>query len=651
VTMATATPIANSVTEARVIARYLRPDLLAASGVLSFDRWAATFGRTVTEIEMAPTGGGDYRMKTRFAAFQNVPEMLRSWHVFADVKTGEDLELPRPQITHRPDGQRAPQTIVVSASEAVRGYITALGERAEAVRSRAVDPTEDNMLKISGDGRKAALDMRLVDLASLPVPGAYKLEMAAERIATIHHRHADQVYDDPVSGQRSLLPGALQIVFCDLGTPGGDENRFHVYAELRDLLAAEGVPAGRVRFIHEARNDRDKARLFEACRIGEVSVIVGSTEKMGVGTNIQARAVALHHLDCPWRPADIEQREGRILRQGNQNPEVSIFRYVVEQSFDAYSWQTVERKAKFIGQVMKGRLDARTVSDIGDTALSFAEVKALASGDPLILELAQASNELERLSRLERAWQRGRQGLRDRRIASEQIAEARQRDHALVIAALPQTVATRGEQFQMTVAGQVCDERVRAGQVLVDYLQRMQRGQERPVGELGGHQLSGRARQDAGGGEPELMVWLAGIPRQDPAHASLEHARSNPLSLIRQLEHRVEELPALADRLAEDRERALSDDRQVREALAQPFKHATELADAKSTVVAIKEQMQEVEHRRVEQRQDESGAEPAPSGTASGPTGPEPASDPLAGPPAYLTSWRQPARGSNGLGR
>ena len=647
VTMATATPIANSVTEAHVMARYLRPDLLQAAGVLTFDRWAATFGRTVTEIEMAPTGGGDYRMKTRFAAFQNVPEMLRSWHVFADVRTGEDLQLPRPQITRRPDGERAPQTVVVPASEAVRAYIAVLGQRAEAVRSRAVDPTEDNMLKISGDGRKAALDMRLVDPASAPVPGAHKLQLAAERIATIHHRHADDVFDDAVSGQPSLLPGALQIVFCDLGTPGGDEHRFQVYGELRDLLTAEGVPAARIRFIHEARNDREKARLFEACRTGEVSVIVGSTEKMGVGTNIQARAVALHHLDCPWRPADIEQRDGRILRQGNQNPEVSIFRYVVEQSFDAYSWQTVERKAKFISQVMKGRLDGRTVSDIGDTALSFAEVKALASGDPLILELAQASNELERLSRLQRAWQHSRQGLRDRRTAAEQIAEARGRDHALVTDAIPRTVSTRGERFQMTIAGQTTDERVQAGELLTDYLQRLPRGQARPVGELGGHPLSGQARQHDGTGEPELMVWLTGIPRQDPAHASLEHARANPLSLIRQLEHRVEDLSALADRLAEDRERALADDRQARETLAQPFKHAAELADAKATVAAVKDQMQQAERRRAaEQHQTEAGAEPEPAAPAA-PTG----IDPHAGAPAYRAAWRQPVRGHDGLGR
>jgi len=219
----------------------------------------------------------------------------------------------------------------------------------------------------------------------------------------------------------------------------------------------------------------------------------------------------------------------------------------------------------------------------------------------------------------------------------------------LVTEAMPRTIATRGEQFKMTIAGQVSGERVQAGKLLIDYLQRLPRGHERPVGELGGHQLSGRARQDTGTGESELIVWLTGIPRQDPAHVSLEHARANPLSLIRQLEHRVDDLPGLADRLADDRERALTDDRQAREALAQPFKHATELADAKATITAIKEQMQAAEHRRAGQRQVEAGAEPQPEPPA--PTALAPGTDPHAGPPAHRASWRQPAYGSNGVDR
>ncbi|MGO9973429.1 MAG: helicase-related protein, partial [Solirubrobacteraceae bacterium] len=378
-TLATATPIANSITEAHVMQRYLRPDLLRAAGVEDFDAWAATFGELVTEIEMAPTGGGSYRMHTRFARFTNVPEILKLWHVFADVRTTEDLNLAVPQIAVRGDGKRVAETIVIDSTPDVRAYIEQLGHRAEQVRSGAVRPEEDNMLKICTDGRKAALDMRLA--TGQPTPGTSKLDVASRQIARIWGEHRDQRYTDPETGQLSPVPGAFQIVFCDLGTPSSAG--WNAYDELREQLAAHGVPRAAVRFIHEASNTAEKARLFAACRAGNVAVLIGSTEKMGVGTNMQNRAVAIHHLDCPWRPADIEQRDGRGIRQGNQNTEIGIYRYVVEGSFDSYSWQTVERKAKFITQVMRGRLDLRSIEDIGDNALSFQEVKALASGDPL----------------------------------------------------------------------------------------------------------------------------------------------------------------------------------------------------------------------------------------------------------------------------
>src|ERR1035441_8904621 len=259
VTLATATPIANSVTEAHVMCRYLRPDLLAAAGVEDFDSWAATFGQTVTEIEMAPTGGGNYRMHTRFSRFQNVPEMLRMWAVFADARTAEDLQLPRPQLATRPDGRRAPETVLIPASPELRAYVALLGDRAEQVRAGAVSPEEDNMLLISTDGRKAALDMRLV--GEHPAPGSSKLDVAADTIAGVWREHRDRTYRDP-SGDPSPNPGALQIVFCDLSTP--TRPGWNAYRELRDQLAARGVPAEQIRWIHEARNDPEKARLFAA---------------------------------------------------------------------------------------------------------------------------------------------------------------------------------------------------------------------------------------------------------------------------------------------------------------------------------------------------------------------------------------------------
>ena len=283
-----------------------------------FDSWAATFGQTVTEIEVDPARSGDYRMHTRFARFQNVPEMLRMWHVFADVKTAEDLRLPVPELAQRPDGQRAPIAQLIAASPELTGYVQQLGEWAEKVRGRIVDPTEDNMLKITGDGRKAALDMQLVTGQPASTPG--RLQAAADNIARLYHATRGREYLDPVTGRPSSTPGALQIVFCDLSTPAEGWN---AYDQLRDELVDRGVPAERVRYVHQARDDLEKARLFAACRAGQVNVILGSTQKMGVGTNIQARAIALHHLDGPWRPADIAQRDGRIMRQGNQNPTVA----------------------------------------------------------------------------------------------------------------------------------------------------------------------------------------------------------------------------------------------------------------------------------------------------------------------------------------
>ena len=399
-TFATATPVANSVTEAYVMQHYLRPDLLASAGIEDFDTWAATFGEVVPAIELSPDGTS-FRSVSRFAKFANVPELLRMFHVPADVKTAEDLKLPTPAIV----GGK-PETVVVPTSPELSALVRALGARAEAVRSRAVRPEEDNMLKISSDGRAAALDLRLRGL-DRPV-GATKLDVAADRIADIWAAHRADTFLD-VGGEPHQRPGALQLVFCDLGTPSAE--RWNVYDELRAQLVARGLPRHAVRFIHEATTDQAKADLFAGCRSGAVSVLIGSTEKMGVGTNVQARAVALHHLDCPWRPADLAQRDGRILRQGNQNREVEILRYVTEGSFDTYTWQTVERKARFIGQLMRGRLDVREITDIGDTALSYAEVKALAAGDPRLIEQAEVSSELARLERLERAWQRDRDRL------------------------------------------------------------------------------------------------------------------------------------------------------------------------------------------------------------------------------------------------
>lgn len=547
VTGATATPIANSVTEAHVMQRYLRPDLLEDAGIAEFDAWAATFGDTVTEMEMSPTGG--YRLQTRFAKFQNVPEMLRMWHVFADVKTADDLQLPRPDLRSRPDGQRAPTAVVVPASPELAGYMVHLARRAEAVRSRAVESDVDNMLKISTDGRKAALDMRMV--TAQPASTLGKLDTVADHIAAEWEATRDQIYLHPDTGQPSPVRGGLQMVFCDLGTPS---QQWNAYDELRDLLTRRGLPRNEIRFIHEANNDADKARLFAAARAGHVAVLIGSTAKMGVGTNAQDRVTAMHHVDCPWRPADLAQRDGRGQRQGNQNPEIGIYRYVTEGSFDGYSWQTVERKAKFIAQIMRGRLDVREMEDIGDTALSLAEVKALAAGDPLILEQAEAQAELTRLERLRRAHQRQLDAIHRRIRDLDAVIEQADHDLPQIHAAIDQTTDTSGAAFTMIVDGRHYGARAEAAEAIRAWaLDRIPenggRGQRTEdlglLGRLGGHTVQVTVHPSRLGQPRRAVLWLQHVPRTDFT-VDVETLHAGGIGVVRQIENRITGLSNLA---------------------------------------------------------------------------------------------------------
>jgi hypothetical protein len=576
--LATATPIANSVTEAHVMSRYLRPDLLQAAGVEDFDAWAATFGQTVTEIEVDPAKSGDYRMHTRFARFQNVPEMLRLWHIFADVKTAQDLQLPVPQLAARADGQRAPRAVLIQPSPELVDYVQHLGERGDQVRGGAVTPAEDNMLKITGDGRGAALDMHLVSGQPASTPG--KLQVAADNVARLYHATKDRQYAEQVGGDLSAVAGALQLVFADISTPS---NGWNAYDALRQELIDRGVPDDRIRYIHEARDDVEKARLFAACRSGHVNVLFGSTQRMGVGTNIQARAVALHHLDAPWRPSDIAQRDGRIVRQGNQNPQVGIYRYVTEGSFDTYMWQTLERKARFIDQVMRGRVDSREIEDIGEDVIGFAELKAIASGDPLILDKAKADADATRLARLERAWQRGHSALRTTLAAGQDRAAARDRAIAAITAVLPNVKDTRGDLFQMTVGGRHYTHRTDAADALVHALLAQGHGPPRPVATLAGLQVNGHRVGDE---DDTIHLTLDGLPAR-PASFTHQQLRAAAISPIRQLEHRASTLPELAQDLVEQRDSALRDVAAARQQLAQPFKYARQLTVARQRQQAI----------------------------------------------------------------
>lgn len=576
-TFATATFVTNTLAEMYVMQRYLQPGDLERAGLRAFDAWAATFGRTVTALELAPDGGS-YRFHTGFARFVNVPELLTLFARIADVRTTQQLNLPTPAVAG--DG---PETVVVPASAGLEAYVEGLVSRAERIRSRAVHPAEDNMLKVTGDGRKAALDLRLVDLQ--PDPDGGKIAAVAQRIAAVaaatrHNRYTDS------DGDLHPQPGGLQLVFCDLSTPAAHWN---AYDELRSQLVALGLDAGQVRFIHDAKTDKAKADLFAACRDGRVAVLIGSTEKMGVGTNVQARAVALHHVDCPWRPTDIDQREGRLIRQGNQNPQVEIFRYVTQGSFDVYTWQTVERKAIFIHQVSRGEIGDREIDDVGDQALSAGQVKALATGNPLIMERAGVEADLTKTERLARAHQREQHDLANRQRAAEERASRLDRQADLIEHALPRRVDTRADRFAMTVGDQRYTSRVDAGvalrAALIGLLDRHDHPETvarrsgtttQPVGDVGGYRLDAeitRMADMASFGElhiEDLPVRPLPLERADLAHA-------DAAGLVTKLENRILRLDDTAAGLRADANQARSEATATAARIGRPFEHHDQL--------------------------------------------------------------------------
>ncbi|WP_433860162.1 helicase-related protein [Streptomyces kronopolitis] len=500
VTFATATPISNSVTEAHTMLRYLRPDLLEAARVRDFDEFASTYGKIVSGVELAADGSG-FKEVSRFAAFRNMPELLRIWKTVADVKTSEDLAeyLDTPDIS----GGKA-ITISVEPTDLMLAYQDQLARRARDVKQGYVDPRDDNMLKISSDGRKVSLDPRMVGLDEQ----GNKLPRAAENIARIYEETKDAVYptskNDPTPHE---TPGGLQIVFLDMGTPKdpgkakkkGKKNDgpssveeladspFPAYQELKELLISQGVPAEKIRFIHEAKNDAEKARLFADARNGKIAVLVGSTSKMGTGTNVQLRATALHHLDCPWRPADLEQRNGRIIRQGNANPSVAIFQYVTEQSFDGFSWQTVARKAKFIRQLMKGNLTDRTVEDIPDGVFNAEQVTAISTGNPYLLEQANVKASLAVLRRKLKGHQRTIEGYKTTIHATERLRE----DTAKLVAQLQDVVGrrknTRGDNFNATIGTSDFTKRDEAAKALSTAAHAVLRQGQKDPYRSGGH--------------------------------------------------------------------------------------------------------------------------------------------------------------------
>ena len=389
IVFATGTPISNSMTEMYTMQRYLQYETLRSQGLTHFDAWASTFGETITSIELAPEGTG-YRAKTRFARFYNLPELIAMFKQVADIQTADMLNLPVPTVNYH--------NVAMKPSEHQRDMVASLAERAERVRNGMVEPTVDNMLKITNDGRKLALDQRLVN-GMLPDNEESKVNACM-----------DNIYRVWEAGEEKKL---TQLVFCDLSTPHND-GTFNVYDDLKAKLMERGIPAEEIAFIHDAKTEVQKAALFTSVRRGLVRVLIGSTAKMGAGTNVQRKLAAEHHLDIPWRPSDIEQREGRMIRQGNTNESVDVFRYVTENTFDAYMWQTIESKQKFISQIMTSKSPVRSCEDIDETALSYAEVKALATGNPYIKEKMDLEIDVSRLKLVKANYQSQKYAMEDR---------------------------------------------------------------------------------------------------------------------------------------------------------------------------------------------------------------------------------------------
>lgn len=371
VVFATGTPISNSMTEMYTMQRYLQYSTLVKHNLQHFDCWASTFGETSTSIELAPEGSG-YRMKTRFSKFFNLPELINMFKEVADIKTADMLNLPVPNAHY--------QNVAVKPSDIQKELVESLGERAQKIRDGAVDPHEDNMLKITNDGRKLALDQRLIN-ELLPENKNSKVNACIKNILKIYHETVEEK--------------STQLVFCDMSTPRNDA--FNVYDEIRNKLLEEGIPESEIAYIHNAKTDAKKKELFSKVREGKVRILIGSTGKMGAGTNVQERLIAIHDLDCPWRPSDLEQRAGRIVRQGNRNKDVYIYRYVTEGTFDAYLYQLVENKQKFIGQIMTSKSPVRSAEDIDEASLSYAEIKALASGNPKVKEKMELDTKVSKL--------------------------------------------------------------------------------------------------------------------------------------------------------------------------------------------------------------------------------------------------------------
>lgn len=554
VVFATGTPVSNSMTELFVMQRYLQNGELAKRGIDQFDAWAAMYGEVKSSLELAPEGTG-YRIRSRFAKFSNLPELMTMFRMIADIQTADMLMLPVPALR----GGK-PTVITAEPTAFTKQKIAEFGERAVKIRDR-IDPSIDNMLKITNEGRLLGTDPRCINPMTEDEPNS-KVNQCVE------HLYQNYTDSDSVRG--------VQIVFCDVSTPkdgiveNSEGGSFSIYHDLKSKLIHRGMAAGEIAFIHDAKTEVQRDTLFAKCRSGDIRVIIGSTAKMGTGTNIQDRLVALHHLDCPWRPADIEQREGRILRQGNKNPEVAIYRYVTKNTFDAYLWQIVEQKQRFIAQVMTSKSIARSCEDVDETVLSYAEVKALAMGNPLIREKMDIDNDVSRLLVLKSGYDKQHFTMQDNfTFRYPKLIEEAGRNLDKVSADYALYQANKGDSFQATIAGRHYDEREKAGSRLLALVQAMEVNKdEQQVGEYAGFTLSirrGFLGEAAGlyvSGQSKYLLDLSDSP-----HGNMLRIENMLDGLDKNIQHLQEQM--------EEYHRSMEESRVEYE---KPFAYAQELA-------------------------------------------------------------------------
>ena len=572
VVFATGTPISNSMAELYTMMRYLQYGMLQDRGLTLFDEWASTFGEVTTSVELKPEGTG-YRMRTRFSRFYNLPELMALWREAADIQTADMLNLPVPEVERK--------NVVVKPTNIQREMVAELGERAEAVRNGNVDPSEDNMLKITNDGRKLALDQRLID-PLLPDEAGSKVNASVEEVFRLWQEFASTK--------------GTQLVFCDLSTPKAEKKikcmtdgvaavqaaAFSVYADVRDKLIGHGVPPGEIAFIHDADNEKKKAELFAKVRSGKVRILLGSTQKMGAGTNVQTLLAAEHHLDVPWRPSDIEQREGRAIRQGNTNKKVFIHRYVTEGTFDSYSWQLIETKQRFISQVMSGKAPSRSCEDLDEAVLSYGEIKALSTGNPHILEKVQLETDVTKLRLLKSSHVSQRYRLEDMLLLQypQQLLERRQK-----IGAIEKDIPRRDantpedrEQFFMTVMGREYTDKAAAGAELLALCQTVvQRGEAMEIGSYRGFamRLEYRAMEQA------FVVGLRGTA------VYFAELGTDVQGNLARLNNALNGMEAHLKKLTQEISEIEKQQENTRQELEKPFAQEQELAEKEARLSAV----------------------------------------------------------------